>query len=380
MLFLVDKLQYKKLLAFPKESPDSFMHSRLSPSKATFALVLKPDQVLVVMEASTDNWYKSLESNICEVTLPFNSKILDLALWDTEGCDIDGFNSGDRKAIMAVIDTSLRVSIRVVERDSLSVVERDSSSGVERDLSSKKWINRVCYRVFPPCNENLGKWSDKDEIKDLRLVGLHVSLGVVMVVYLFKGNHQYLVIEQFRVGSAFNNSRMSNLTKVEDENVDGGDLTIFKTTEDIDYIEPSRRDVIKLHANFDFIDPTDASGKKCALYCSFVSLPAEVLKLFFTHCDLMITTSLAFNFDRGERLFKDPSTMVIHEPKTDHDRNAGKQLLQQYAAFVDSERNDAHLFYLQRGTTPNDSPKIAVLEHSLDFSSRPQNLQRQGEP
>ena len=371
MLFLIEKLQYKKLLAFPHESSDSFMHSRLSPSKATFALVLKPDQVAVVMEASTHNWYENLGQNICKVSLPSDSKILDLALWDTEGCDIEGFNSESQKATLAVIDTKFRISLRVIEQHP----------------ATKKWIISESSQTLPPCNEDLGDIFEGKEIEDKRFVGLHVSLGVVMAVYIFEAHKKYLVVDQFTGWNSIQNREKIDDTKREEGYLEpspgkSGNETASSeklnsqgdtagTSEarppDINIPQEKQlrlRDVIQLDFEFDNIDSMDQTGVKCATYCSFQNLKDGKLKLFFTHCDLRFIADLDFKYDCSDRLFRRQSPLVYQEPNQDKIQQSGKMLLKEYASFWAGE--EIHQFYLQKAQAPQEPPKIAILQRSCN--------------
>ena len=384
MLFLIDKLQYKKLLAFPQDADDSFMHSRLSSSKATFALVLKQDQVAVVMEASTPNWYENLGKNICKVSLNHDrdSKLLELALWDTEGCPFSRFNSNSRKAIMATIDTAFCISVRVIEYGT----------------STSKWVNSESYQTSPPSPEDLGEWSKDRGIEDMRFLGLHVNLGVVMAVYIFEGEHQYLVVDQF-IGSSgsFKKPPKSVSPNTPEPDIEERRLTekgkyepfpkLKEMTSETragtspsqltevgqgNHLELGRRDIFKLPNNFDLADDTDETRKRCSLYCTFQDLSRGELKIFFTHCNFLFIADLEFRYDDSSTgLFLPTTTLRMKDMKLqlDTNRQNGKHLMKEYAPFLEHKANELHLFYLQKGVKPDDPPKIAIFQRSCNPSS-----------
>ena len=312
-LHLVAQGQFQDLLSFPHESSDSFMHSRLSPSKATLALVLKPDQVAVVMETLTDNWHENLGQNICKVSLPSDAKILDLALWDTEGCNIDGFNSGKRKAFLAVIFTDLSLSFSVVERGLLS-----------NKWTAQSWQSKL--RSIPSLDDGL----EKEDIKKTKLLGLHVSLGVFMVLYAVEGMSDMLIVDQYKFDGqnshkndqqhmSGNSGGMKPLTDMTTQGSpqNSNPASISKQTPIIQ--ESKKQEFLTLTSELDSSSDANVSTKRDsiklnfpidkiedvqnAVSCLFSSSPAEKLKIILAHRDLQYLGLVNFDFNSYDNFF-----------------------------------------------------------------------------
>lgn len=188
MLFVLDTLQYKRLLAIPYDKDEPFRLSKSSQSLRSYALQLQKNQIAIILDTISLKWHDSIQKSILKIKLDEDWDTLETSLYDKikVSKDLEDKTSKNVEAMLACINKDMQLLVSII------------GEATETEITTPKW--KELNRFFTKANW----WKQEGLIDDfgcLKFAGLKIANGVIIVVFTYTDAESFIVVNQFKVPS-----------------------------------------------------------------------------------------------------------------------------------------------------------------------------------
>lgn len=322
MLFLMGKFQYKRLLSFPLEASNSYLFSKTSSSKKSFAVVIKPQQIAILPDLISPNWYDSLSTNLCKIDNDHaEGGLLDLCIWDGYGSKLSRLEGFESIVCLGAVKKNFDVLFSLVEKCP--------------EPESKKWQEKIKAKVEfeMPKIQDISK-----QLVKYCVTSIHSGIMIQVTSVQDKNDNQYLIVDQHYLTDLVQEQQLNKVPEIS-----------------------SKRLVYSLE--FRFNESSDLIDPRSNIFCSIAEPMEEMLQINFVHCNLEFVAKLGLRYSDGEKFF-DPcgdieyKVLNRNQPQGLSSMSPDSLLRCIFQPYTDREIHEQHLSFLQN----SHPPKISTLQ------------------